>query len=171
MMNILSMIDPTFLVDLALCAIIGYLIGAERESRGKPAGIATQSLVIGGAMLFTYLSLIIDGESKTRIAAQIVSGVGFLGAGIILKGEHGIIKNLTTAASIWFAASIGMAIGFNYYLAAVLAAIYAIVVPKLPHPKKSKIIYERTHKEKDFLVSKEKADTIYGLKPVALLAR
>jgi len=149
MQNIWSSVDIMFLVDLVMCAVIGYLIGAERESRGKPAGIATQSLVIGGAMLFTYLSMLIDSESKTRIAAQIVSGVGFLGAGIILKSEHGLIKNLTTAASIWFAASIGMAIGFNYYLAAVLAAIYAILVPKLPHPKQAKKIYEEMHKDEE----------------------
>jgi putative Mg2+ transporter-C (MgtC) family protein len=147
MQNLWDPVNLTFILDLVLCGVIGYLIGAERESRGKPAGIATQSLVIGGAMLFTFLSMLIDSESKTRIAAQIVSGVGFLGAGIILKGEHGIIKNLTTAASIWFAASIGMAIGFNYYFAAVLAAIYAIVVPKLPHPKKAKVIYAEMHRD------------------------
>lgn len=149
MQNILEALNLWFVFDLVLCAIIGYLIGAERESRGKPAGIATQSLVIGGAMLFTYLSMLIDMESKTRIAAQIVSGVGFLGAGIILKSEHGLIKNLTTAASIWFAASIGMAIGFSYYLPAVLAAIYAILVPKLPHPRRAKMVYAEMHRDDD----------------------
>ena len=117
----------------------GFVIGAERESRGKPAGISTNSLVIGGSMLFTYLSAAIDPNSTSRIAAQVVSGIGFLGAGMILKGEiDKKITNLTTAASVWYSAAIGMAIGFNFYIIALAAVIFAILVPRIPHITKIK---------------------------------
>ena len=88
-----------FLIDLGLSLLAGFLIGAERESRGKPAGISTHCLVIGGTMMFTYISSQVDPNSTSRIAAQIVTGIGFLGAGMILKSESTErITNLTTAA-------------------------------------------------------------------------
>jgi putative Mg2+ transporter-C (MgtC) family protein len=106
--------DLDLLIDVGLALLAGFLIGAERESRGKPAGISTQCFVIGGSMIFTYLSAHVDPNSSSRIAAQIVTGVGFLGAGIILKSEADKrITNLTTAASIWFTASICMAHNCN----------------------------------------------------------
>ena len=115
-----------FLIDIIIALAAGFVIGAERESRGKPAGISTNSLVIGGSMLFTYLSAAIDPNSTSRIAAQVVSGIGFLGAGMILKGEiDKKITNLTTAASVWYSAAIGMAIGFNFYIIALAAVIFA----------------------------------------------
>lgn len=124
-----------FLIRLFLSLIFGVIIGAEREFRGKVAGISTQCFVIAGAMLFTFLSLVMDPEEPARIAAQVVTGIGFLGAGIILKGEHGRITNVTTAASIWFSASIGMAVGFGWHVIAALAAIYAVLVPRIPQVK------------------------------------
>jgi putative Mg2+ transporter-C (MgtC) family protein len=128
-----------FLIDIIFALAAGFVIGAERESRGKPAGISTNSLVIGGAMLFTYLSAAVDPNSTSRIAAQVVSGIGFLGAGMILKGEvDKKITNLTTAASVWFSAAIGMAIGFNFYIIALAAVIFAIAVPRIPHISKIK---------------------------------
>jgi putative Mg2+ transporter-C (MgtC) family protein len=123
-----------FLIDIIFALVAGFVIGAERESRGKPAGISTNSLVIGGAMLFTYLSAAVDPNSTSRIAAQVVSGIGFLGAGMILKGEvDKKITNLTTAASVWFSAAIGMAIGFNFYIIALAAVVFAVLVPRIPH--------------------------------------
>src|ERR687892_2280242 len=108
--------EMDFLIDISLSLIAGTLIGMERESRGKPAGISTHSFVIAGSMIFTYLSAQVDPNSTSRIAAQLVTGIGFLGAGMILKSESDArITNLTTAAAIWFAASIGMAIGFGFY--------------------------------------------------------
>ncbi len=128
-----------FLIDIIFALAAGFVIGAERESRGKPAGISTNSLVIGGAMLFTYLSAAVDPNSTSRIAAQIVSGIGFLGAGMILKGEvDKKITNLTTAASVWYSAAIGMAIGFNFYIIALAAVIFAVLVPRIPHITKIK---------------------------------
>ena len=128
-----------FLIDIVFALAAGFVIGAERESRGKPAGISTNSLVIGGAMLFTYLSAAVDPNSTSRIAAQVVSGIGFLGAGMILKGEvDKKITNLTTAASVWYSAAIGMAIGFNFYIIALAAVIFAVLVPRIPHITKIK---------------------------------
>jgi putative Mg2+ transporter-C (MgtC) family protein len=125
------------LVDLGIALVAGFAIGAERESRGKPAGISTHCLVIGGAAIFTFLSSLVDPNSSSRIAAQIVSGIGFLGAGIILKSEsERRITNLTTAAAIWFAASIGMAIGYEFYFLVAVATAFAVGVPRIPHISK-----------------------------------
>ncbi len=122
-----------FLIDLVLATVCGFIIGAEREHKGKPAGISTQTLVIAGAMLFTFLSRSVSGGDSSRIAAQVVSGIGFLGAGIILKQESkNIVTNVTTAASIWYSAAIGMALGFNFHFIAVTAALYAVVISRLP---------------------------------------
>jgi putative Mg2+ transporter-C (MgtC) family protein len=88
------------LIDIRIVLAAGFAIGAERESRNKPAGTSTHCLVIGGAMIFTFLSFLVDPNSTSRIAAQVVSGIGFLGAGIILKSEiDKKITNLTTAAA------------------------------------------------------------------------
>jgi len=82
---------------------------------------------------FTFLSSIVDPYSPSRISAQIISGIGFLGAGIILRSElDGKITNLTMVAAIWFAASIWMAIGYEYYFRALVARAFAIGVPRIP---------------------------------------
>jgi len=133
-----------FLIDIGLSLVAGFLIGAERESRGKPAGISTHCLVIGGTMIFTNLSAQVDPNSTSRIAAQIVTGIGFLGAGMILKSEATEkITNLTTAAAVWFAAAIGMAIGFNFYFIALVAIAFAVLVPRIPHISKLKESLDR----------------------------
>lgn len=128
----LSPLEVMFIVDLFLGIALGFIIGAERESRGKDAGISTHMFVIVGAMLFTFLSAAVDPASKSRIAAQIVTGIGFLGAGLILK-EGGNVKNLTTAASLWFAGAIGMSIGFGFHLIAVIAGLASVIIPRIPH--------------------------------------
>lgn len=130
-----TLIELQFIAGLVLAVAIGYAIGAERESRGKDAGISTHILVIVGSMLFTVLSAAVDPASTSRIAAQIVSGIGFLGAGLILK-EGASVKNLTTAASLWVAGAIGMAIGFGYFLIAAVVGIVSLVVPRIPRTKK-----------------------------------
>lgn len=132
---LLGLIGPfeiQFIVSSLLAAVLGFAIGAEREARGKDAGISTHVLVIAGAMLFTLMSMSVDPASKSRIAAQIVSGIGFLGAGLILK-EGASVKNLTTAASLWVAGAVGMAIGFGYYAIAIIASIISILAPRIPH--------------------------------------
>jgi putative Mg2+ transporter-C (MgtC) family protein len=145
--NFLDFTDPLvlmFVVDLIIAIVIGFVIGAERESRGKDAGISTHTFVIVGAMLFTFLSMVVDPASQSRIAAQIVTGIGFLGAGIILK-DGAKVRNLTTAASIWFAGAIGMAIGFDYHEIAIIAAIASVLIPRIPHISKIKTRSGRSH--------------------------
>lgn len=137
---ILDPVSSEFFIDLLIAIVLGFLIGAERELRNKDAGISTHIFVICGAMLFTFMSMTVDPASKSRIAAQIVSGIGFLGAGLILK-DGANVKNLTTAASIWFAGAIGMAIGFGFHQIAIIATIASIIIPRIPHvrPKSIKV--------------------------------
>lgn len=141
--SVFNIDEMDFAIDMGLSLLAGFLIGAEREAKGKAAGIGTHCFVIGGSMIFTYISALIDPNSTSRIAAQIVTGIGFLGAGIILKGElfdnkeiedptKKKVVNLTTAASIWFSGAIGMAIGFNLYFVAIVSIIFALVVPRIP---------------------------------------
>lgn len=132
-----------FSFKILLSVLIGLVIGIERESRGKDAGISTHSLVIMGSMLFTVLSMHVDAESTSRIAAQIVTGIGFLGAGLILK-DGTSVRNLTTAASLWFSAAIGMAIGFEFYIPAILSTLVGIIVLRIPHITE---IHPQTHTE------------------------
>jgi putative Mg2+ transporter-C (MgtC) family protein len=135
--NIPTGYELRFLVDIGIALGAGFAIGAERELRGKPAGISTHCLVIGGAMIFTFLSSLVDPNSSSRIAAQIVTGVGFLGAGIILKSEsEKRVTNLTTAAAIWYAAALGMAVGYEFYFLAAVGTAFAVGVPRIPHISK-----------------------------------
>lgn len=120
------------IAGLLLSMVAGFIIGAERESRGKDAGISTHILVITGAMLFTFMSSVVDPASKSRIAAQIVSGIGFLGAGLILK-EGANVRNLTTAASLWVSGAIGMAFGFNFHIIGLIVTVAVALTPRIPH--------------------------------------
>lgn len=127
--------EVQLLIDLALCLLAGFVIGAEREARGKDAGISTHTMVITGAMLFTFISSMVDPASRSRIAAQIVSGIGFLGAGLIVK-DGANVKNLTTAASIWVSGAIGMAFGFNYHFIGLIVTLAVALIPRIPHINK-----------------------------------
>ncbi len=151
METILHLIDPVtlnFTIDLLVAVALGFLIGAERELRNKDAGISTHTFVISGAMLFTFMSATVDPASQSRIAAQIVTGIGFLGAGLILK-DGASVKNLTTAASIWFAGAIGMAIGFGYHQIAIIAAIASVLIPRIPHVRKARVYVSTTRSRED----------------------
>ena len=110
---------------LLLAAALGALMGLERELRGMPAGVRTIALVTMGAALFTELSGLVGSED--RIAAGIVTGIGFLGAGVIFR-EGYTVKGITTAATIWSAAAVGMAVGQELYLVAVLGALIVFVL-------------------------------------------
>ena len=122
------------LVRLALAAALGGAIGLEREYRHKPAGLRTNMLISLGSALFSILSVELGAGagSPDRIAAQVVTGIGFLGAGAILRsGEN--VHGLTTAATIWVNAAIGMAAGLgSYTIATVGAAITLVVLAVLP---------------------------------------
>lgn len=110
------------LPKLVFAIIIGGLIGAEREFHDKAAGFRTITFICFGSTLFTMISIELSGNQydPARIAASIVSGVGFIGAGVILR-DRGRIVGLTTASTIWIAAALGMCIGSGYYLVAGIA--------------------------------------------------
>ena len=121
-------------VDLGLRLFLGLLLGAivgfERELHRQPAGFRTHSLVAMGAALFTIVSgFAFDGPGSdpTRIAAQIVSGIGFIGAGTILQ-YRGHIRGLTTAASLWSVAAVGMAAGAGMPVMAIIATVLMLLI-------------------------------------------
>jgi putative Mg2+ transporter-C (MgtC) family protein len=116
-------------IKIILALIIGGIIGAERERHNKAAGLRTMILICIGSCLFTIFSLKMTGDKydPTRIASNIVVGIGFLGAGVILR-EGGRITGLTTAATIWLTAALGMGIGSGQYLLVALAALLVTIV-------------------------------------------
>jgi putative Mg2+ transporter-C (MgtC) family protein len=120
---------PEDLLKLLLAVILGGLVGAEREYRDKAAGFRTIILTCLGATMFTMLSLKMAGArgDPARIAAAIVVGIGFLGAGAILRGDKHIV-GLTTASTIWVAAALGMGVGSSQYLLSLVVAVAVLVV-------------------------------------------
>ena len=137
---------------LLLATVLGGAIGFEREIAGKPAGLRTNILICVGAALFTHLSISIaqigftpDGRpygDTTRITAQIVSGIGFLGAGAILHA-HGAVVGLTTAATIWVVAAVGAAIGAGAYVEGVGTSVLIILVLVGLRPVERKLLNRR----------------------------
>lgn len=117
------------LLQLILATLLGGAIGLERELGGKPAGLRTNILICMGAVLYTQLSTAMagPGADPTRVAAQIVTGVGFIGAGTILHAR-GAVVGLTSAATIWVVAAIGVALGAGFYLEAVGATLLVLAV-------------------------------------------
>lgn len=140
----------TILLRLLLALVLGGLIGIEREYRDKSAGFRTLTLISLGSCLFTVISILLTNGSADRIASNIVTGIGFLGAGVIFKSDKGV-NGLTTAASIWSVAAIGMASATGLYLISVATtlAILLILVALNPIEKwLDKIHKERVYKIK-----------------------
>lgn len=116
------------LLKLIIALIAGSIIGAEREYKSKAVGFRTVILITLGSCLFTILSVIMGGDKDpTRIAANIITGVGFLGAGAIFK-DGASVKGITTAATIWISAAIGMSIGMGRYEFAFLSLLLVMIV-------------------------------------------
>ncbi|WP_051289183.1 MgtC/SapB family protein [Chryseobacterium daeguense] len=115
------------LLLIFISVVLGILIGAEREYRNKSAGLRTFILICFGSCLFTILSIKIGIHDQDRIAANIITGIGFLGAGVIFKGDNKI-DGITTATTIWATASIGMAVGSGYVYLAVLGIILILLI-------------------------------------------
>jgi putative Mg2+ transporter-C (MgtC) family protein len=137
--------------SILLATFLGAAIGLERELSGKSAGLRTNLLICLGAAIFTIISkrMLVGDGSTTRIAAQIVTGVGFLGAGALIQDRRGV-HGLTTAATIWLVASIGMSCGAGFHDLAIVSTLIAIIVlaglSKLAKPleryaKKNKVRY------------------------------
>ena len=115
-------LEALFLVRTLIAALLGALVGWERERRGTEAGIRTHITVCVGACTFGLVSSHIPGADPARVASQIVVGIGFLGAGVIIN-QKGTVSGLTTAAAIWATAAVGVATAFGMYLLAVATAL------------------------------------------------
>jgi putative Mg2+ transporter-C (MgtC) family protein len=117
------------MLQIGLATLLGGAIGLERELGGKPAGLRTNILICIGSVLYTHLSIAMAGSNTdpTRVAGQIVTGVGFIGAGTILHAR-GAVVGLTSAATIWVVAAIGVALGSGYYLEGLGTTLAVIVV-------------------------------------------
>ena len=122
---------------LLLATALGGIIGFQREKSGKEAGLRTNMLICLGSALFTVLSIYgFSGSDPARIAAGIAAGIGFIGAGVILHRTGGAVVGLTSAATIWAVAGIGMAAGAGLFIIAPVATVLALVILLLPHIQK-----------------------------------
>lgn len=120
--------DWTVIAQIGLAALLGAAIGLEREIGAQPAGLRTHMLVSIGATVFTLAGDTgVFGTDPTRVAAQVVTGIGFLGGGAIFK-EGVNIRGLTTAGSLWVTAAIGLAVGLGQWLAALASTVVALLV-------------------------------------------
>ena len=113
--------------QLLLALLIGAIIGTEREYRSKSAGLRTMIMVSLASCLFTMLSLRIGVENPDRLAANILTGLGFLGAGVIFKDDNRI-SGITTATTIWMVAALGMAVGAGYFFLSLLGTVLVLIV-------------------------------------------
>jgi putative Mg2+ transporter-C (MgtC) family protein len=146
--GVLQALRLDLLVQLLLAVILGGAIGSERELRGRPAGLRTNILICVGAVLFTVLSQKLAGPSgdRGRVAAQILTGVGFIGAGTILH-LRGAVSGLTSAATIWVVAAIGMALGCGAYLEAAGTTLLVLLVLAGLGPVEARLARQVTHRQ------------------------
>lgn len=129
-------LDVQMFLRLLIATVLGALVGYERERAGKPAGVRTHGMVSLGAALFAVVSLHGFGNvgDPARVAAQIVTGIGFLGAGAILH-ERGGVHGLTTAASLWVTAAIGLAVGVGMVFMSLATAVLVFLLLRFgPRP-------------------------------------
>ncbi len=135
--------------QVSVAFIIGAVIGLEREFRSKAAGFRTMILICVGSCLYTILSKESNNTSPDRIASNIVTGIGFIGAGVIFK-EGLSVNGLTTAALIWITAALGMAIGYNNYPLAIVVSIMVVIVLFVLEPVQR--VINRLHRVKDYKI-------------------
>lgn len=121
--------DLEIVLRVIIACLLGGMIGWERERHGISAGIRTYSAISLGSCVFGILSLI--GPDPTRIAAQVVTGIGFLGGGLIFR-EGNYVTGLTTAATLWATAAVGLSISFGFYLVGCLTALFIFLLLYLP---------------------------------------
>lgn len=137
------MFELDIAIKLVLACICGGLIGFLREKEKKAAGLRTHMLVCSGSALLMlvsiYMSAKFPGSDAGRIASNVVTGIGFIGAGAIIQAGNSII-GITTAASIWVASAIGLALGCGFYFGGILATILAIIILKVLHEVEKKYI-------------------------------
>lgn len=147
-------IELTIVVRVFLAILLGFVLGIERELYKRPAGLRTHILVCMASCLIMLVSMYgFDSGDPGRVAAQVVSGVGFLGAGAIMREDKGNgIKGITTAATIWMSAMIGLSCGNGFYFGAVLVTICALIILTILRNFETKIAASKKYKSKVFLV-------------------
>ncbi len=128
MTEIMAMLTAPFTVRVAISFLCGAIVGIERQLRGKPVGIRTSVLICLGTMAYIHLGQEVAGDKDmTRVLGQVVTGVGFLGAGVIMN-KDGVVNGITSAAVVWLVAAIGAAIGFGYYGEAIALSIIDVLI-------------------------------------------
>ena len=131
---------------IGMAFVLGYLIGIEREWHGKVVGTRTVTLIAIGTAMYVLMSPTISGGDNSRIIAQVVSGIGFLGAGIIFK-DGDPVKGLTTAATVWCAAAVGGLCGFGMFAEAMLGTVAIIIINIFFRHRLSKLEKEERNKK------------------------
>lgn len=153
--------DGSFILKLALALLLGLLIGIDRQLKHKPLGLKTSMVICVASCLITMISIqavayfSVPGRTMMdpmRLAAQIISGIGFIGAGTILVRRNEVITGLTTAALIWAAAAVGVAVGAGFFREAALAVILMMIAIHV-FPFMFKRVGPRSLKERDLSVS------------------
>jgi putative Mg2+ transporter-C (MgtC) family protein len=154
-------LEVELVLRLVGAAVLGGAVGLERETRDQPAGFRTHILVALGSCLFTLISaygfgaiLADDPQARfdpTRIAAQIVTGIGFLGAGAILRAGMSV-RGLTTAASLWVVAAVGLAVGAGAYVLATAATAVTVLALLVLRPVRAKLLRGRKQEREEFLI-------------------
>ncbi|MFA5061646.1 MAG: MgtC/SapB family protein [Patescibacteria group bacterium] len=139
--------ELALLIPIVYAIILGGLIGWQREKQGKWAGPRTHALVAGGSALFTLLSVTAFGPNNAPVAAGIVTGIGFLGAGTILRKEDRV-EGLTTAAGLWMAAAIGMASGLQFYILSIATSVLVLLLLMFDDSKFKKSVPEKIKNKK-----------------------
>ncbi len=141
--------DEEFAWRLLISFFIGTAIGFEREYRSKAAGLRTMIMICLGSTIFTELSMVMSPSTPDRIASTIVTGVGFLGAGVIFKDGLSV-TGITTATTIWIAAALGMAVGAGEYFIAIFGMVGVLIV--LAVFEKFQYLLERLHQTRTYRI-------------------
>ena len=159
-------IELTVLVRILMAILLGFILGIERELYKRPAGLRTHILVCMASCLIMLVSMYgFDSGDPARIAAQVVSGVGFLGAGAIMREDKGNgIKGITTAATIWLSAMIGLSCGNGFYFGAILVTICSLIILTILRRFETKISLSSKCKSKIFLVVKEQNEVVCNIR-------
>lgn len=148
----------TIIFRMLLAVLIGGIIGTERDMKNRAAGMRTHMLVCMGATIvmmtneYIYMLYNQPNIDMTRMAAQVVSGIGFIGAGTILVTRDNRIKGLTTAAGLWAAAALGLAIGIGFYEIAIIGSILIIAVVTLMKPFKDFVLDRTSHSDLTLMI-------------------
>ncbi len=147
--------NTDYALRILISFAVGSIIGFEREYRSKAAGLRTMIMICLGSTIFTIVSLIIDPDSQDRIAATIVTGVGFLGAGIIFKDGLSV-TGLTTASTVWIASALGMVIGVGEYFVAFFSLLVVLIVLVLM--ERVQLLIEQLHQVRSYKISIKTTD-------------